>query len=519
MAAKSAQHRPGPGRIRGKFDGAWPPIVASNRASSDTVQRGVARGELRKLASRLYTPDQHAAPEELVRRHLVDVVAAYFPGAVIGDRSALTPGFVASGSLFLVHTGADRNVALPGLTLRGRSGPGPLASDIRFGPTDLYLASEARALIENQLPSRARSSVRRRLTREEVEEYLDRVLRAKGEAHLGRLVDTVPAVAAELGLPDQGTAVQMLIRDFLGTQEVKPTSQVLRARHAHRPYDPDRLPRFHALTQSLLARGPAPFPVDPAEQPEFPFYEAYFSNFIEGTEFDLDEARQIVTEQVLPPSRPADAHDVLSTYEIVSDLNEMARVPRTAQELEEMLVERHRRLMAWRPEKRPGLWKMTANRAGSTTFVRPEMVRGTLAEGFAIGASLTAPLDRATYLGFLVAEVHPFDDGNGRLARIMMNAELVAASEQRLVIPIAYRENYLQALRALSHNGRAQALVSVIDWAQRYSARVDWSDYQRAREDMERTGAFTSAVEMERRGLRLRLPNEVNQADDEQGDR
>jgi hypothetical protein len=101
----------------------------------------------------------------------------------------------------------------------------------------------------------------------------------------------------------------------------------------------------------------------------------------------------------------------------------------------------------------------------------------------------------------------------------MMNAELVAASEQRLVIPIAYRENYLQALRALSHNGRAQALVSVIDWAQRYSARVDWSDYQRAREDMERTGAFTSAVEMERRGLRLRLPNEVNQADDEQGDR
>jgi hypothetical protein len=30
---------------------------------------------------------------------------------------------------------------------------------------------------------------------------------------------------------------------------------------------------------------------------------------------------------------------------------------------------------------------------------------------------------------------------------------------------------------------------------------------------MERTGAFTSAVEMERRGLRLRLSNEVRQAD------
>jgi Fic family protein len=27
---------------------------------------------------------------------------------------------------------------------------------------------------------------------------------------------------------------------------------------------------------------------------------------------------------------------------------------------------------------------------------------------------------------FLVCEVHPFDDANGRLARVMMNAELVA---------------------------------------------------------------------------------------------
>ena len=29
---------------------------------------------------------------------------------------------------------------------------------------------------------------------------------------------------------------------------------------------------------------------------------------------------------------------------------------------------------------------------------------------------------------FLISEVHPFDDGNGRLSRIMMNAELVKSS-------------------------------------------------------------------------------------------
>jgi Fic family protein len=40
---------------------------------------------------------------------------------------------------------------------------------------------------------------------------------------------------------------------------------------------------------------------------------------------------------------------------------------------------------------------------------------------------------------FLVAEVHPFSDGNGRLSRIMMNPELVAAGEQRIVVPTIYR--------------------------------------------------------------------------------
>ena len=32
---------------------------------------------------------------------------------------------------------------------------------------------------------------------------------------------------------------------------------------------------------------------------------------------------------------------------------------------------------------------------------------------------------------FLISEVHPFDDGNGRIARVMMNAELVSAADVR----------------------------------------------------------------------------------------
>ena len=50
----------------------------------------------------------------------------------------------------------------------------------------------------------------------------------------------------------------------------------------------------------------------------------------------------------------------------------------------------------------------------------------------------------------LISEVHPFVDGNGRVARVMMNAELVAAGEERIIITTVLRGNYVAALKAMS---------------------------------------------------------------------
>jgi hypothetical protein len=57
----------------------------------------------------------------------------------------------------------------------------------------------------------------------------------------------------------------------------------------------------------------------------------------------------------------------------------------------------------------------------------------------------------------------------------MMNAELTAVGEQRIIIPTVYRD-HLQALRALSRGVRADPIVRVADFAQAYAAALDWSD-------------------------------------------
>ena len=162
--------------------------------------------------------------------------------------------------------------------------------------------------------------------------------------------------------------------------------------------------------------------------------------------------------------------------------------------------------MEGRPDKGPGRFKADPNRAGSTTFVAPELVEGTLAKGFEIYRGLTGPLHRAIFMMFLVSEVHPFADGNGRAARIMMNAELVAAGENRIIVPTVNRNNYLMALKALSQNRVTGALVRVMDFAQRYTTAIDFSDLERARSILERTHAFADPNEADAAGIRLVLP-------------
>src|SRR5438552_3773461 len=162
--------------------------------------------------------------------------------------------------------------------------------------------------------------------------------------------------------------------------------------------------------------------------------------------------------------------------------------------------------MEGRPYKGPGRFKADPNRARSTLFVAPELVEGTLAKGFEIYRGLTSPLHRAVFMMFLISEVHPFADGNGRIARIMMNAELVAAGENRVVVPTVYRNNYLMALKALSQNGVTGALVRVMDFAQRYTAAVDFRELHAARVILERTNAFADPNEADAAGIRLTLP-------------
>ncbi len=106
---------------------------------------------------------------------------------------------------------------------------------------------------------------------------------------------------------------------------------------------------------------------------------------------------------------------------------------------------------------------------------------------------------------FLVSEVHPFADGNGRVARVMMNAELASAGEERILIPTVYRNNYLTALKALSQVQTPAPLVRTLDFAQRWTVSVPWGELHETQSVLHRCNAFIDPREADESGVRLRL--------------
>lgn len=476
------------------------------------ASRAAARGEIRRLARGLYSTNLEEPAEQLLRRRWYDVAGLYFPGAVIVDRSAALSGPAADGSLFL-DSGPTvvnpRPVRLPGLTLRPRSGAGHVEGDMRFA--SLWMAGTARMALENMRPSRARSGVRRTLRREELEERLDGIARARGAEALNELRDQAATIAPALGAEQELVELDRLIGALLGTQDAELRTPVGRARGAGLGYDPDRLRRFELLRAELASRDFAERLAPPDPERLFAFFEAYFSNWIEGTEFEVGEAEEIVLAGRVPTQRPADAHEIQGTFEAITDPELRASPPQDADALEDYLREVHRRIMGGRPEVGPGAYKQQGNRAGMTFFVHPELVRGTLREGFAAYRTLAPGLPRAIYAMFLVAEVHPFADGNGRVARVLMNAELSAAGLCRVMVPISYRDEYMSALRALSQNDNPTPLWRMLDRAQRWAASMTWSGHDRVLELLEQTNAL--ATPERARELNLHLLDPIQHRD------
>jgi len=91
---------------------------------------------------------------------------------------------------------------------------------------------------------------------------------------------------------------------------------------------------------------------------------------------------------------------------------------------------------------------------------------------------------------FMISEVHPFLDGNGRIARVMMNAELTSKGHSKIIIPTVFREDYLGGLRQLTRRREPGTYIRMMQRAQLFSATIYGEDIDQIQEILRASNAF-----------------------------
>ena len=451
---------------------------ASDNTTARQLQRGASNGELQRLAPGIYV--QAGIPSEevaaLVKRNWQKIAAKLAPEAVVSHKSAIKSGIHKDDIITLSHpTIYNKKIRLPGLNFVMVKGPSSLQGDMSLPEHTLFWASRPRAILEN-LGKKSRS----RMGRDEIENLLIDILNASGEVKLNEIRDSAKLLAPLLSMEKELAILQTMIGALLGTHargKLKTKQGQLVA--MGKPIDKIRQERMQILA-AYLRTIPLPAIKDVASgglaKSHSAFIESYFSNYVEGTKFDIHEAQEIALMDKIVHSRPKDSHDVLGVFHLALDSPTRNAPPPPGDAFLNTLQQWHEQLMRQRPEVNPGQLKSEVNYAGTTKFVDPGMVRGTFEACSELALSIPEGLARAMFYGFLVSDIHPFDDGNGRISRLLMNAELSRIGLCRVIIPTLFHLQYVDCVKQLTHNNDPAGSVKAIALMAQWSSQFDYSD-------------------------------------------
>ncbi len=115
----------------------------------------------------------------------------------------------------------------------------------------------------------------------------------------------------------------------------------------------------------------------------------------------------------------------------------------------------------------PGEYKTTPNNVLTSTgetyyFAPPEQVKpemSDLIDWYRMQeAEREHPIIIAATVHYRFVRIHPFDDGNGRMARLLMNLILIRHGYTVAIVPIDQRDRYLQELETSRPDRRLGAV-------------------------------------------------------------
>src|SRR5260221_10299702 len=177
----------------------------------------------------------------------------------------------------------------------------------------------------------------------------------------------------------------------------------------------------------------------------------YTSNAIEGNTLAYRETAEVIEHGITVGGKSLREHlEAVDHYEAVQWMRGLAA--QTTPIGEDTVCELHRRIVARSQPAIAGIYSPYPRRiAGSPVIVPNPLKVPQLMEEFGAWLSGAPSTPEGAIDGhFRLTAIHPFSDGNGRTARLLMNLMLIRGGYPPVAVRPADRKTYLYALERVS---------------------------------------------------------------------
>ena len=203
--------------------------------------------------------------------------------------------------------------------------------------------------------------------------------------------------------------------------------------------------RYNDLYKQYLDVGGDLF--DAADIDQAAISYSYNTCGIEGNTITLGETESIVMNDQVIPGKSFQEH--LEIKDAHRAFTKMFDFIEGKYEMNEELAMTFHKLntKSWMKEEWSGSYKTINNRVGGRSTPYPEKAKDLFKQLFRELKEIDDPFLRAVKLHLDTVIIHPWQDGNGRTARLLMNYELISNGHGHLQLRKADKEEYFHAIR------------------------------------------------------------------------
>lgn len=207
----------------------------------------------------------------------------------------------------------------------------------------------------------------------------------------------------------------------------------------------DKRKRYDQLHKEYLEAGGPAFDSTDVDQAAISY--AYNTCGIEGNTITLGETESIILTDKVVPGKSLTEH--LEIKDAHAAFKQMISFIDERFEMSEHLAMTFHQLntKSWLDPKYVGKYKTISNRVGGKSTPYPEKAKTMFKGLFQKLNDINDPVSRATYIHLNTAIIHPWQDGNGRTARMMMNFELLKNGHGHIQISKNEKDIYFEAIR------------------------------------------------------------------------